>query len=413
MHRLLGYQNFLREEDPGALEARLKEASTNTLQELCEQLSVIDDNWIPAPSDEPVAAYLEAAKTFAGGARKQTLLGRLGLDVSYVKKLLLYYPRVDVTLPYFRLDEPIDDDDDDDPVEYLKIALTFELRSLLRLKPLLDAGLVSVIPGSIARKQSDSFAFDKGGWTNQTDADLENPAFKSILDTYDPFEGEDIYGDGRVGWEWSHNAKFHQYRYPADDVNQDLALTALTGSELICTHPAMVRYISEKYRDMSQQLTAGSFWASMFCNTDLVDAADLSDADLTAIHRNEDGFAQWRADLTRAMRQIRSDARAGFVSENEAKATVEDEIRASASGLKAKVKRSSVLSLAGESTLTFGIAAASTFLVNPSPAVTLSTGGISASLTLAYKMLSSRASTGDRTLLKLYSMLGSDRSRQR
>jgi hypothetical protein len=105
MHRLLSYQNFFREEDPTALEARLKEATASAIQELYEQLSAIDDNWLPAPSDEPVAGYLEAAKTFGGGVRKQTVLHRLDLDVSYIKKLLLYYPRVDVTLPYFRADE--------------------------------------------------------------------------------------------------------------------------------------------------------------------------------------------------------------------------------------------------------------------------------------------------------------------
>lgn len=413
MHRLIAYRNFLREDRPEAMIAALEALPKEQRRELGYELLEVDRAWAPR-GGEPGAGFLEASRTFSG--EYQSYADYDKLDPTFIRRLLLYHKTVDVTIRTYDPNQHRED-------EHNYSGLDWELRQLLGMQPLFDADLINVIPYSKALELSAGYAFDGDAFAfayyphqdgfedTQTGKDWYDQDLIDTVQRYDPFAKRPL-GIGLL--DMNENAvEDFRYYFPINNVNIDLCIAGEAGTELVCTHPAMVDYLALKFRQSAKTLDVTHQWVGTLFNDYLMDVSRIDDQDLARIHAEEEAFAIWRDDLSRALRAVRLAGRDQVLSDAAAQTIVREELRASAAGLRERVRKSSFLSNLTDPSLAFVLSGASSALVDPAPLTAIATGGLTAAMTAAYKILFQGAKRGDRAALKLYTAMMREEPRSR
>jgi hypothetical protein len=350
--------------------------------------------WCPPKEDTPMAGVFNCHNHFYYKLDYSILSplqwsGGNTWDINYFSKLLLYYPRIAITLPHFG--------------DYNWFAAVGTLRHLALIKPLIDAGIVVVIPDRfIARQVGWDYATKKSVLSEVQENDLQNSKIKKILDDFELFSDKDYDDEGRRGWEVFNNYMELKFKKPLRLLNEDLLLSAELDAELLTPNQSMFSLLTTKL-EAEPTVSSGSIWAREICQ--LPNLTGLSVDDLFQIRRNEEVFGEWRAILERGIRTLRVELMVGNKPADEAaRRILNDEFVEAAQRIKLKVKEGSLKTHANNALISFGAGAAATALTSSDPLLSIATGAITSSLKLLYDLIAKRMKRTDRILAHLYTM---------
>lgn len=395
------YLDVFREyigEEPTDERMRISDWPSKHLQHLEDVIADFELEWHPPDDEILTVGVFQCHDLMKLGLRRATQgqgRYRFGItwDIDYLSKLLLFYPRIAISLP-----------------DYPTFSWRFEgdLRHLLALKPLVESGAVLPIPASYLKRVV--------GWDDETrisvasrlaERDAMDSDIINALKRFRPFDDRGSVNEERYDFEWANNRKYIEVGDPLRTLNEDMILATATNAEILCPNHTMFSLMSAKLGS-EYNLPLHDIWAATICF--LPNATDLKVLDIASIRSNEELFAEWRARLTDSLRQIRLEVEAGRALRGSEKIEIiKQNLSECAAVLADKVKESRLKRHFENASASFAIGATAAFFISSSPTTSVGTGALSSILRFVYDAVKKRPPKHHELYLHMYTMFGVSR----